>query len=228
MNYNFIDRVIYCFWFGPEMSTDRTNCLLSLQNNSGVKIQLITEKNLKDFVLPIAPLHRGFEFLSATHKSDYLRSYFMYFYGGGYSDIIHCHYDWNKYFDILYASDKSFIGSRERSKKHIANHLVAREYENLVTVINFIFKPKTEFAKIWYEKTQDLMDEKIEYLINYPGHYHPRAVTGGVHMEADKFIDSKYPIEWNELLGRILHKLQWEHFGSYLLDMPFPDQKGYR
>jgi hypothetical protein len=222
------NRIIYCFWFGPEMSPTRSNCLLSLQKNSGVKIQLITEENLKDFILPSVPLHKGFQYLSSTHKSDYLRSYFMYYYGGGYTDIKKCHYDWNIYFDMLDNSDKDFIGSRERAKKHIANYEVAREYQNLVTVINFIFKPKTNFAKIWYDKTQQLMDEKIEELVKNPGHYHPRAILGGIHMEPNLHTDSKYPFEWNELLGRILHKLQWEHYGSYLFDMPFPDQKGYR
>jgi hypothetical protein len=221
-----IDKIIYCFWFGEKMSFEREKCFQSILKNSGVTVKLITQNNLRDYIT--VPLHPGFEYLSATHKSDYLRSYFMYHYGGGYTDIKLCHYDWNKYFDLLSNSNKEFIGSRERAKKHIANYEVAREYQNLVTVINFIFKPKTNFAKIWYEKTQKLMDDKLSELIKNPGTYHPRAIFGGVHMELELFNESKYPFEWNELLGRILHRLQWEHFGVYLLDMPFPDQKGYR
>lgn len=220
------NKIIYCFWFGDNMSPAREECFQSIKNNSGVNVELITEQNLKDYL--VTPLHKGFDYLSSTHKSDYLRSYFMYHYGGGYSDIKKCHYDWNKYFDMLSSSDKEFIGSRERAKKHIANFEVAREYQNLVTVINFIFKPKTKIAKIWYEKTQKLMDDKFDQLVQNPGNYHPRAIAGGVHMEPELFKESKYPFEWNELLGRIFHKLQWENYGSYLLDMPFPDQKGYR
>ena len=42
---------------------------------------------LDKYILQEHPLHQSFNYLSETHKADYLRTYFMRFHGGGYSDI---------------------------------------------------------------------------------------------------------------------------------------------
>lgn len=221
-------KTLYCFWFGPEMSDNRKKCFETIKNNSNVIVKLITEDNLKDYEIKEYPIHPGFEFLSSTHKSDYLRSYFMYFHGGGYTDIKKTFFNWSPYFDLLYDSDKSFIGCPQYSPKHIAYKPYKMFYQELVGCTNFIFKPKTDFGKLWLEKTNLLMDERLEYLIQYPGNYHPRAVYGGVQGEEGIFTDSKYPFEWNELLGRIFHKLQYENKETFSIEVPFPDITDYR
>lgn len=48
-------------------------------------IVLITPNNLANYVKE--PLHEAFSYLSLTHKADYLRCYFMHYFGGGYTDI---------------------------------------------------------------------------------------------------------------------------------------------
>jgi hypothetical protein len=55
-------------------------------------------------------------------KVDYSRGYFMHFYGGGYSDIKHIHYDWLPYFEKLYngAEDMYAIGYHELFPHDIA------------------------------------------------------------------------------------------------------------
>lgn len=65
--------------------------------------------------MPEAPLHKAFQYLSPVHKSDYLRAYFMHFYGGGYADIKHIHFNWFAYFEKLYngPQDKYAIGYHE-------------------------------------------------------------------------------------------------------------------
>ena len=115
-----MNKMIYCFWFGPEMSDDRKRCLQSLIDNSKVAVALVDESNLRNYILADYPIHPSWQYLSATHKSDYLRSYFMYHYGGGYTDIKFCDYDWNKYFDDLEFSDKQFTGYPESSPLDIA------------------------------------------------------------------------------------------------------------
>ena len=82
-----MNRVIYCFWFGPEMSDNRKKCFESIIQNSKVGVRLVTKHNLQEYNLADSPIHPAFQYLSATHKSDYLRCYFMYHYGGGYTDI---------------------------------------------------------------------------------------------------------------------------------------------
>jgi len=58
-----------------------------LKENSGVKVELITSKNLTKYIKPEDPLPEGFQYLHYVHRADYLRTYFMHHYGGGYADI---------------------------------------------------------------------------------------------------------------------------------------------
>jgi hypothetical protein len=79
-----IPEQIFCFWTGDnKMSQPRNIALDILIRNAGVKVELITQKNLKKFLKKDFPLHEGFKHLSLVHKSDYLRCYFMHHYGGG-------------------------------------------------------------------------------------------------------------------------------------------------
>jgi hypothetical protein len=77
-------KTIFVFWTGDNsMSVQRKECFNKLVNKSGCKVILTTRGNLNNWILPEAPLHPAFEYLSFTHKVDYLRTYFMHFYGGG-------------------------------------------------------------------------------------------------------------------------------------------------
>jgi hypothetical protein len=221
------DKKIYCFWFGDPMSDNRKRCFESIVKNSGVEVVLITESNLKDYIHKEYPLHPGFSYLSATHKSDYLRSYVMHIYGGGYSDIKHCNFDWNFYIDELNESHKLFSGAMEKHACAISYLPAAHLYNKLVSTCQFIFKPQTKFTKLWYDNTQRRMDVIYPKLIQHPGHYHPRAVFGGAH-QADGFKDSRYPLKWSELLGRIFLQLQYQNIETFLSTMPYPDTEKYR
>lgn len=222
----FKEKTIWCFWTGNNpMSKERAGCLHVLSENSGAEVQLVNPKNLKDYEVEGDPFHEGYEYLSLTHKSDYLRSYFMYHYGGGYSDIKDYEFDWMPYWGLLEESDKDFIGAPELHRDHIASSdpFVVREFENLATVRYFIFKRKTEFAKLWKEATEKKMDEILYQLKIQDGSYHPRAVSGGNIFDPqgdERSWPDGYPLAWNDLLGQIVHQLQYENLDRFLVEIP--------
>lgn len=81
------------------------NSIEQLKTITECNIIFIDKNNLKNYILHDYPLHNGYEYLSAVHKADYLRTYFMNFYGGGYSDIKKTTGSWKKSFEDLYNSD---------------------------------------------------------------------------------------------------------------------------
>ena len=111
-NYKYIDphnnnsleylNNIFIFWTGNNsLSENRIKSLESLKAVTGANIILITPNNLYYYIKPYAPLHPAYDYLSLVHKSDYLRSYFMYHYGGGYSDIKRSLGSWKKGFELI-------------------------------------------------------------------------------------------------------------------------------
>jgi len=221
-----VDKIIYTFWFGDTMSKDRYRCYKSIIKNSKVKVILINEENLSDYC---KNLHPGFQYLSATHKSDYLRSYFMYNYGGGYTDIKFCNSNWNIYFDKLNSCQYQFIGYHEISKNDICVPSLKSHFLEIAGPTQFIFKSHTPFAKDWYDQTQHKMNQIFDILKENPGLYHPRAEFGGVQGEKGNFKNSKYPLAWNDLLGKIFHQLSYDYRGAFCTDMQYPNiQEKYR
>jgi hypothetical protein len=218
------DFNIFCFWFGDPMNDSRLSRFNTIKTHSNCNVTLVTENNLKLYESSDLPIHKGFDYLSATHKSDYLRAYFMYIHGGGYTDIKYCSYSWVPYFENLEKSDKDFIGYREINggvafndkNSHIQHH-----YSELAGMCHFIFKKNTEIAKTWLMLVNEKMDEIYDELVKHPGHRHPRTVYGAIFGELfDESI--KYPLGWNDLLGQILHNLMYENRGKFLLEMPLP------
>ena len=63
-----------------------------------------------------------------------------------------------------------------------------------------------------------LLDERYDKLRENPAR-HPRDYLG--------FHGSKYPLEWNELLGRIFHRVCYEYKDKLLNTLPVPDFNSY-
>ena len=61
------------------MCENRKNALKELINISKCNVKLVTKCNLGNYILRHAPLHPAYQYLSETHKADYLRTYFMHF-----------------------------------------------------------------------------------------------------------------------------------------------------
>ena len=80
---------LWCFWTGDNpLTPNRERALQSIREaNRGLRVTLVTPSNLEEHLIDSHPLHEAFPHLSAIHKSDYLRAYFMHHHGGAYSDI---------------------------------------------------------------------------------------------------------------------------------------------
>ena len=193
---------IYCFWTGDnEMSSNRQKALEDLRNISECNVILVTKNNLNKYILDDVPLHPSYEYLSETHKADYLRTYFMNFHGGGYSDIKKTTGSWTNSFNDLKNSDYWICGYKEIDGG-VAYGEHVDKWRELIGNVAYICKPQTPLTKEWYNEMIELLDSKLEKLKENPSK-HPQ----------DSFNEngSKYPIEWNEMLGRIFHKVSYKY-----------------
>ena len=87
------------------MSNSRKQCLEAMPASTGCEVVCIYKDDVAKYILDEHPLHPAFQYLSETHKADYLRTYFMNFHGGAYSDIKLQGGSWLKAFDDMEASD---------------------------------------------------------------------------------------------------------------------------
>jgi hypothetical protein len=238
---NDAERKLYSFWFSNEMSQNRKSALDTLASSCNVDFVLVDSKTFYDYENLEIPVHPAFKYLSDVHKSAYARPYFMYFYGGGYSDIKANSFDWNPYFDQLLTSRQDAIGYSEKSLSGVAKFWqpptptdISENFFKFAGNGHYIFKPRSDFAKEWLVRLHKALDEKLETLANNPGTYHPYAVTGGIlnsHTDYPTFVAPtlEYPITWNEINGRIKHKIEYENgFSDFILSMPFTNIKNYR
>lgn len=231
---NFLEKnnnyVIYCFWTGKnKMSNNRKKALKSLKNNSEVNVTFITQKNLNKYILKTHPLHPAYEYLSETHKSDYLRWYFMHHYGGGYSDIKHNNFSWIPYFNQLYKNkNKWALGYKEVADHGLEvcsiNKAVLDNYFKIFGNGSYIFKPKTSITYEWGLKLHKLLDEKLPLLKENPSSY-PRDCYGSIIPKINK--KSKYPIDWAEMLGCILSSILYKYNDKLLLNLPIINTNNY-
>ena len=87
-----IPRITWAMWFGRAMNGPRAAALESFKSSVGTDVFVVDSSNLLDFEWEGHPLHPITELpegsgLSMNHLVDYLRIYFMHFYGGGYHDV---------------------------------------------------------------------------------------------------------------------------------------------
>jgi hypothetical protein len=220
-----IDRKIYCVWVGENtaMNENRINGLESIRKNSGVEVVLVNNDNLNSFVKEGHPIHEGFKYLSDVHKSDYLRCYLMHHYGGGYSDIKPCSWDWNIYFDRLEKGYDYGVGAPEDEGPLSTPLIIRKEYgdhwDKMISADLFIFKPYTVFTSYWYTQMMQRMDENLVPLKKNP------ATTS---REAADTIVTKYPIRWAGILCEIFHPLCVNFTDRISKTMPLPIRENYR
>ncbi len=201
---DFSKNIIWTFWTGNNKLTfNRKKSLYNLIYNTDATIILITPKNLDSFIIPEYPLHPAFKYLSLTHKSDYLRSYFMYHYGNGYSDIKETKGSWIKGFENIKKYDNIWmIATREQSPIHVGftenNELYQKfkdNYKRLPQNGAYICKSYTLLHRDIMNEIHEILDKNIEILKQkeWP-------------IRAKKEDNQGYPLYWSEICGSLMHK----------------------
>jgi hypothetical protein len=216
------NKHIFVFWTGTnEMSFRRIDCLNALAQETGCIIKLITVHNLDNYIKPDYPLHPAYPYLSETHKSDYLRTYFMRHYGGGYSDIKIPNGSWEKAFEEMQNDPEIWINSyHESCPENIASVEVNHLWDKLPGNCAYIMRPNTDFVIDWYKCQAKILDEKYELLKLYPSHATDCCI--------EYYPDTKYPVGWTEILGQIFHKLASKYTDRILFSLPTPNFDYYR
>lgn len=115
-------ELIFGFWTANNpLTKNRKKSINSIRRNCGAEFKLITSDNLYEYEKSDHPFHPAFQYLSAVHKADYLRTYFMHFYGGGYTDIKPHTQNWLPLFKLLNSNPVAIaLGYPENTPKDIA------------------------------------------------------------------------------------------------------------
>lgn len=218
-----LERNLYAFWTeNNEITPRRKNNLVELKNRCGVNFKFINYDEIKNYELPDHKFHEGYNYISATAKSDYLRTYFMHFYGGGYVDIKFCDFNWNPYFDHLDNSDKFAIGYQALEAANVAvdpldpeGPTIQSQWQELIGAGAMICKPQTQFTQDWWNLVNMVLDKKLEELKSNPAK-HVRDKQGWV-------TQSGYPLRWAELGPETLFKACYKNKDKIIVGLPRPD-----
>lgn len=212
-------RTVFSLWMGNNpMSEQREQALLSIQKNIGCPSAHIDISSLANWIHDNYPLHPAFPYLSAVHRSDYLRCYLMNFYGGGYTDIKHTSKNWGMYFKELEQSEFYALGYTEIGPHAVAKVggeieiLLMENWQKILGMCAFIFKPQTDLSNEWFEAVTETLNRKLPVLLKNPAK-HPQDHANAAFSDGTI---SEYPLGWTELLGDILHPLMYR-YSSYLI-----------
>ncbi len=215
-----VPRHLYCFWTGENtMSDSRYGAFQDLLFHSRANVKLVSVQNLEWYILPAVPLHRAYSYLSLTHKADYLRTYMMHFYGGGYSDIKRPGGSWEGAFrDMLENENMMVNGYKEVGPSGLAHTCLAFDWEKNIGNGAYICRPHSALTHFWYNSMIRFLDEVYDDLVAHPaaGPQDCKEHGGG------------YPIEWNQMLGRIFHVCAYNYRNFLGQSVPVPDFHGYR
>jgi len=217
---------LYIFWTGTnELTPNRMRCLETMKN-TGLELTYIDTTTLSNYIKE--PLHEGYQYLATHHKSDYLRCYFMHFYGGAYSDIKEVNESWlNASFELLSRHDKWINGYPELHEggvpiidDPINNIIVRTNWKKLIGNGAFMCKPNTPLTNEWYSNLLKMMDSKLELLKRYPA-------KNIFETDANRKA-SNYPLRWAEVQGMIFHPLIYKYQTHVLQTLPMFSLKNYR
>lgn len=221
-----VDRIIYVFWTGDnDITPNRMQGIHSLEKVSGVKVQMITPKNLPDYIKEEDPLPEAYQYLSLNHRSDYLRSYFMYHYGGGYADIKTYYKSWVPAFKRLEKSEAYVIGYPEVGFWGVANRVIENKdlkfdlfhhWRYLIGNGAFICRPHTKMAAEWHTAIKNRLIAYSEQLSEHPA--------------KDIFGKNKdYPLPWAGMQGEVFHPYCLKYYDRLLKDKALmPSFENYR
>jgi len=199
-----IPRVVYCCWTGDnEITPNRARCLEETKKNIGVPVVLVTPENIADFVVPGFPIHPAYEYLSLTHRSDYIRCYLLHIHGGGYCDIKEVYESWVPWFE----------------KTDLITGYSGKEWGYVLGWGAFICRPRSPFTQDWFNSMNAFLDSKLDALKMNPAE-HYKVLSGYERPE--------YPLQWLELMGMTFEKTLSKYLDRVNDTLPFPNFYCYR
>jgi hypothetical protein len=211
------DRRLFVFWMGNnEMSVNRKNCLETIKQKSGLEMILVTRDNLETFVkITGVALHNGYNLLAAIHKSDYLRSYFMHFFGGAYSDLKTHKESWVPEISKTMKNDSLFGCGMQEIRGGSPVGSLYNKTEFLISNGGFFFKPRTNFTSQWYDSVQEEMDKLYLHLLKHPGTHLTREMEPG------------YPVSWAQIQGVKFHPVVYQYRHHLSRNLPWISLSDY-
>jgi hypothetical protein len=198
---------IYCFLISPkEISTVELKQIETMKEISECNVILITNTRLTDWVKKDNPLHEAYEYLSDFHKIDYLRAYFMHFYGGGYASFNSINRSWIDGFNEFNANQKALLnGYSENGAYDVSVPELKKYWRFLLGNSGYIVRPNTDLTKDCYNRVNKLLNLKLEKL-----------------KSTQSTPSTPYPIERNELMGTIFHTVQMDYISNIFYSVPKP------
>lgn len=181
-------------------------------------VNLVTKDNINQWL--IEPPHPAVEFLSDVHKSDYYRIYFLYHYGGAYTDVKPMVRRWDNQF-IFFLNPKVWVlgvpeipnGQGVKPGKSYPKDF----YKRMVSNGFYIARPETELFKQIHDEQHKILDERFEDLKNHPPPFSRCCMHG----------EGGYPLRWTELLGELQTDAVDKYNSHVLQTLEMPDLSNY-
>lgn len=215
---------MFLFWLGgTELSENRRRALDVVRElNPDVAVNLITDENLHEYIRQDHPLHATYTNLALTHKSDYLRAYFMHYYGGGYLDVKTIKSSWVPAFQRLRENKSAWVlGYRELSHataSTLPGRMQSQVRKNFFRIIGngaFICKPESPITSEWLAE----VERRLAYY-EQPLKIRPGGIRGG---EATTEVVPKHA-----LLGGVFGALNLKYHEHLIIDDSIaPDFQNY-
>ena len=219
---------LFCFWADDNSMSDiRKKCLDSLPN-TGMNVQFLNKAAITEWALADFPFHEGYKFLSSTHKSDYLRAYFMHHYGGGYTDIKYLDYSWLPALDSLVNSENYIEGypevgilgiTRKKGMLFFLQHAI--KVNKLIGCGAFICKPYTPFTELWIKNIHSIIDNKFDSLEVNPA----SGPLDYINMKLADGSKSQYPFTHSAFSGENFHPVCMQFLDKIGRNLKTPDFK---
>jgi hypothetical protein len=218
-----VPKLVWTFWFGgKEMSTNRSKALSTIEEKLRVPVILLTDTNITEFLRWPVPIY--VHFLSGNHRSDYFRVYFMYHYGGAYTDVKHMGQPWDTFYEIFDEDPNVWIIGAPEIRGGVAwppgpyKYPGDEYYLKMISNGFMISRPKNPCMEEVHRMQKEILAEKAKDIVAHPPPEPGRCCQG---------IDSKgYPIRWAELMGErmaLMGQYYHTHFARVLEFPPMGD-----
>lgn len=219
-----VPAVLWACWLGGTAPNEnRRRALAGLRAQAGLEVRVVTDP--AEVRLAEHPFHPAFEYLTALHRSDYLRAYLMHHHGGVYADVKPFRQPLRPVLDLLNADpDHWVVGYREVTSRytpdlpHELGADIKRHYRAVMGPSGFACRPGTVFTAEWLRELHARLD-------HYAG-----ALADADAGAADPYQQPRdYPIRWTEILGDIIQPLSLKHHRHVVFtDQIRPVLQGYR